>query len=64
LVLVGGPAKMGSLGGMGSTLQRLALIAAKRGVRALAAFEEGTPEAGLDVARRQLGADRGLTFPQ
>ncbi len=64
LVLVGGPAKASNLPGLGSTLERLNRIAKVLGVRPIAAFEEETPQAAIDVAIKQLGQSKVITFPK
>jgi hypothetical protein len=62
LYIVGGPAKARNLSAVGDNARRLRHVADSHGVRAGAYFEEGTPEAVLDIARRHLGADNVHTF--
>ena len=64
LVLVGGPAKAGSLGELGDRMKTLKEAATDRGVTALAFFEEGTPQSAIDIARRWLGDANVQIFPK
>jgi hypothetical protein len=62
LVVVGGPGEVNKLGALGDGLRRLRAAADGRGVRAMAYFEEGTPQNVLNVAARQLGMENVHTF--
>jgi RHS repeat-associated protein len=64
LIAVGGPAKAKDLasGKLADRLIQLRLAAQENGVAARAYFEEGTPTAVLDEARRVLGADNVVVF--
>lgn len=61
-IAVGGPAKAGNLGQLGTHLKVLKTAADQAGVKALAYFEKGTPESALKVARKWLGAENVHIF--
>lgn len=63
VIHVGGPAKAGDLSHLGSKLKVLKAIADERGVKAIAYFEEGTPETALKLARKWLGDENVKIFP-
>lgn len=64
MIAVGGPAKAKDLADLGHRLGILRRVAAARGVRAMAYFEDGTPQAVLDVAKKQLGDNNVVVFPK
>jgi len=64
LGLVGGPKKATNLSELTNRLTTLRKVAESRGLGYLAAFEEGTPEIVLEVARARLGRGNVYTFPK
>ena len=58
---VGGPAKASNLAKFGQQLQRVAAYAGSQGGRAFFYYEEGTPQAAIDLAERWFGP--GSTSP-
>lgn len=63
-IVVGGPSKADDLGYLGSRMKILKEAADEAGVGAKAYFEEGTPQAAIDLAKKWLGPDNVHTFPQ
>jgi uncharacterized protein DUF4157 len=57
LILVGGPgdAAPNKIGALGDSLNRLKQVADAHGVKAMAYFEEGTPDVATNLAKKWLG---------
>jgi filamentous hemagglutinin len=64
LIVVGDPSKARSPEALGDRLRSLKETADARGVKALAFFEEGTPQSVLDIAARHIGAVNVRIFPR
>lgn len=64
LIAVGGPGKAKDKGKLGTQLKVLKTEADSRGVKAKAAFEEGTPQWVIDYAKEKLGDENVFTFPK
>jgi hypothetical protein len=62
LIVVGGPAKAIKLSDLGGNLKRLKELASAHGVKALAYFEEGTPDVVIEIAIKWLGKENVHTF--
>lgn len=62
LIAVGGPAKAKDLGKLGTQLKKLKVLAAERGVPAIAYFEANTPEKVIEFAIKRLGKDNVKVF--
>jgi hypothetical protein len=62
LIVVGGPAKAQNLSKLGGDLRYLKNVADQHGVKALAYFEEGTPQDVIDVANKWLGKENVHIF--
>jgi RHS repeat-associated protein len=62
LIVVGGPAKAGKLNDLRGNLKRLKALANEHNVKALAYFEETTPQEVINVATKWLGFENVRIF--
>jgi hypothetical protein len=63
-IAVGGPGKALKMNKLGEQMKILKWGADQASVRAIAYFEEGTPQEALDLARKWLGDGNVLIFPK
>jgi filamentous hemagglutinin len=63
IIAVGGPAKAKDLSRLGQQLKIQKCYADAKGVRAIAYFEEGTPDSVINLAKKHLGAENVKIFP-
>jgi filamentous hemagglutinin len=63
-IAVGGPGKAWNMSKLGEQMKILKYGADRDEVRALAYFEEGTPQEVLDLAKKWLGDGNVFPFPK